>query len=162
MAKTSTPPPPLSLREALARKVQPSRTYRLQVADPTYAQTALRDAQGQLRSAHLLQDEKRITQAEQALAAASDAVEACWQPLRLLSIGERFEELLAEHKPTHAQREAGADWNPDTFRPALIAACAVDAGMSAEEWAQLLAGEQWSTGDRRRLFELALEANVAT
>jgi hypothetical protein len=80
----------------------------------------------------------------------------------LLAIGGRITDLINEHSPTEEQKAEGADWNPDTFRPALIAACAVDAGMTAEQWAEELADDRWSVADRNELFRLPLDANLRT
>lgn len=122
----------------------------------------MQHARSKLRTAHLRADEDLVTAAEAALAAAGDAFEACWQPLKLLAIGGRLSELIKAHLPTAEQKQAGAEWNPDTFSPALIAAAAVDAGMTPEEWAEELAKDRGSLAERSELFSLALEVNTAS
>lgn len=164
--RTTRPRPaaaaPTGLRDALSRKVRPSRTYRLPVADPTPAREALQAADSLLKTAHLLKDDERVAAAETALAEARDAFEACWQPITLWAIGGRLSDLIAEHPPTDEQAADGAEWDPDTFRPALIAAAATDVGMTAEEWAAELADPRWSVAERNELFSLALEPNITS
>lgn len=54
--------------------------------------------------------------------------------------------LMAEHPPTPAEREAGEFANPDTWEPAVVAACAVDPVMSVEQASRMrskLAAPEW-------------------
>ena len=55
--------------------------------------------------------------------------------------GQAYYDLQSKHPPTKEQREANplAQTNPDTFRPALIAASCVDPEMTVDEAAQLIA-----------------------
>lgn len=67
----------------------------------------------------------------------------------------RFDELLAEHPPTDAQRFDGLTFDPETFVPALLAAC-VDGGWSAQDWVeQMRAG----TSEVVELFTTVYELN---
>jgi hypothetical protein len=45
-------------------------------------------------------------------------------------------DLIAAHPPVHGEKSA---WNPDTFVPALLAACVVDPQMTVEQATALLA-----------------------
>jgi hypothetical protein len=45
---------------------------------------------------------------------------------------------------------------------ALIAACAVDSGLTEQEWAEQLDSDLWSQGERNALFNTALELNIGT
>ena len=101
--KASTTPAP-SLKDVLSRKVRPSRTFRLPVADPSPWLEAVQHAKTQLRTAHLLRDEQRIAAAETALAEAETALGECWQPIKLLAIGGRLSELIKAHPPTDEQK----------------------------------------------------------
>jgi hypothetical protein len=154
---------PASVRDVLARKVRPSRSYRFLVTDPTEAEQALAHAQHGLRIALLGDDEKAKAAAHKAVEDARDALDGCWHTIRLVSLpAPQFTALLAEHPPTKDQRREGAEWNPDTFHPALIAACAQDEGLTAEQWAAELDSDRWSQGERNELFNLALDVNVST
>jgi hypothetical protein len=66
----ASPPAPTSLKDALSRKVRPSRTYRMLVADPAPAEEAVRASRARLSTAHVMKDDERIAAAEAALAEA--------------------------------------------------------------------------------------------
>lgn len=68
----------------------------------------------------------------------------------------QYRELLDDHPPV----KDGADWNPDTFPPALIAACVVDPEMTVEQAAQIW--EEWEAGEMGRLFLECWKLNEQT
>lgn len=147
--------------DVLSRKRRPTRTYRMAVDDPGPAEEALQRAQLELRTARLRRDSEQVAAAQRAVNDATARLEACWERVQLKSIGGRFLSLMREHPPTDEQKAEGAEWDPDTFQPALIAAATHDEfGMTAEQWTAELAGDQWSVADRNELFNLALDANV--
>lgn len=57
-----------------------------------------------------------------------------------------YRTLLDDHPPV----KDGADWNADTFPPALVAACCVDPVMTLEQAQQMW--EEWEAGEVSRLF----------
>lgn len=63
-----------------------------------------------------------------------------------------YDELLARHKPTAKQQADGQTFNIDTFLPALIAACAVNPKLTAEQVKELHKSETWSGGEIGGLF----------
>lgn len=68
--------------------------------------------------------------------------------IRLQALGGTdYDELLAKHKPTNEQKDKGMIFNPDTFMPALIAACTTTPAMSYSEAAMLYNSEEWSGGE---------------
>lgn len=76
-----------------------------------------------------------------------------------------YEQLILEHQPTDANRAQGLIWNPDTFAPALLAACVgqeLPEGerMTEKDWIDWLSipGAGLS-GDLIRLFRTCLEVN---
>lgn len=90
---------------------------------------------------------------------------------------DEMDALVAAHPPSEEQRakakEKGGDaaWNPDTFAPALLAACVApedpdrpgrpdrdDPGVSEAEWATLMKGPV-SAGELRYLINTALDIN---
>ena len=65
--------------------------------------------------------------------------------------------LQGKHTPTVEQRARGMNFNPDTFGPALVAACLVDPEMSYEEALEIWTSTEWSTGELQTLFSAASE-----
>jgi hypothetical protein len=157
--------PPSDLRDALSRKRRPSRTYRMLLTDPQEAQTALEEAQAQARIVFLRQEagspDREAAEAE--VLAAKRKLEACWHKVVLRGISaQRFTDLVAKHPPTRDGKLDGDQWNPETFQPALIAACAEDSDMTEQEWAAELDSDRWPLGERNALFAEALALNVGT
>jgi hypothetical protein len=63
-----------------------------------------------------------------------------------------YDDLMAEHPPTKAQKEEGAAYNPETFAPALIAAVLTEPKLTIEQSIELWHGKTWSGGELRDLF----------
>jgi len=70
-----------------------------------------------------------------------------------------YDTLIAECPPTKEQKSEGANWNPDTFGPALIAACAVEPAITREDADALWASESWSRGELMNVFMTVVELN---
>lgn len=158
MSKAKTP---TGLRAVLARKNHPSVTYLALLDDPGQAAAVLAEARAQLRMAKAAGED--AAPAQVAVDQAQAQLDACWQPIVLKSIpAAQLTALIDEHPPTKEQKAEGAQWNPETFQPALIAACAQDAGMTAEQWAHELTSGRWSTAERNELFGKCLEVNLTT
>lgn len=165
MSRTAVAPRKQSLREVLSGKVRPRRTYRMALTDPEPAQQALADAQQEARLAVVRHgsESEQAGEAAAAVAAAQVAVDACWHQIVLYALpAPRFAALMREHPPTKEGRVRGDEWNPDTFQPALIAACAQDDDMTEQEWADELNSDRWPLGHRNALFAEALAVNVGT
>ncbi len=117
-----------------------------------------------------------LRKAAQAVADAQAALDACYETIVLRALEpERVEELLAEHPPTQAQllacqkaREKAAergeqppawpDWDEATYRPAMLAECATEAGMTADDWAAFLASNV-SNGEKLGLWREVISVN---
>lgn len=67
-----------------------------------------------------------------------------------------FDDLLAAHQPNAKDERKGAQWDPDTFPPALISAVAVTPQLSYEQADELLNSKNWSPGEISALFRNAL------
>jgi hypothetical protein len=57
----------------------------------------------------------------------------------------------------HPASEEGADWNTDTFAPALIAASAVDPVITIEQATQMW--DEWEAGEMGRMFLACWQLN---
>lgn len=67
-----------------------------------------------------------------------------------------YRALLDDHPPV----KEGADWNADTFPPALIAACCAEPSMTVEQAQQMW--DEWEAGETGRLFLAAWQVNEQT
>jgi len=63
--------------------------------------------------------------------------------------------LQAKHQPTPKQKIDGMSWNPDTFAPALVAACLQDPEVSEQEMKEIWESGEWSAGELGTLFNTA-------
>ena len=70
---------------------------------------------------------------------------------------EEFDTLVAAYPPNGADKEKGFTWNPDTFQPALVAACCVKPDLTLAQANALWANEAWAAGERSSLFFAALD-----
>lgn len=178
-AKTAAAP--TSQRDRLLARPRPSLAYPLLV-DQDAVDAARRDlgqAHADARQAMLAKntDDAEVQAAQRRITDAEQAVHACYETvvLRALPPGD-VERLRADHPPTEqqmaaakAERERAAkrgeepplwpEWNEDTFRPALLAACTPDSGMGADDWATFLQGHV-SDGEARGLWLACLAVNA--
>jgi len=83
----------------------------------------------------------------------------------------RYDELVNEHPPTEKARKEGAEFNSDTFPPALVAeSCSIITeadgteidGISLEDATEIFASPDWNGAELRRIFFGALEVNTET
>jgi hypothetical protein len=80
--------------------------------------------------------------------------------IKLKAIGSKaYDDKLAEHPPTKAQKADGATYNMDTFPVALLSLCMVDPVMTEEELATVWTSPEWSRGELLDLFFSAVEIN---
>jgi hypothetical protein len=151
-----------SLRQRLATRERPSLPFRLLVDDPSEAVAALEQAQA-IRRQVVIRDEPdllELEQADAAVQAAQEAVDGCYVTVVLRALRPAdYEALQAAHPPTaeQAMKDPPEIWNPDTFRPALLAACAAG-DMTEADWANFLE-EHTSQGERQGLYVAALAVN---
>jgi hypothetical protein len=80
---------------------------------------------------------------------------------------DRYERLLATHQPTKEQRARTTalggflQWNPDTFPPALMAACLVDPDdLTADDVQAMFVDDEWNQAELEALFSAALSACI--
>ena len=79
------------------------------------------------------------------------------------SIGRfNYDLLVSEHPPTKEEKKDGADFNAETFPPALIAAACTDPVISPDEAVEMFDDPDWNNAELRALFFGALEVNTET
>ena len=72
-----------------------------------------------------------------------------------------YDELIAAHPPTGKQKNAGSQYNVDTFAPAIISASAVIPALTVAQAREVYTSEDWSGGEVSSLFINALRVNNA-
>lgn len=151
-----------AFRARLKAKKHRTTTYDMVIVEDQVVDAAevnLAAAERDLRRATASGDAAELAAAEQALDLARAQVRACYDTLQFRALpSHEFEALISAHEPTKEQQKDGAQWNNDTFSPALLAACAVDSDLSEGDWAEELMS--WSVADRNAIFSAALSANV--
>lgn len=76
----------------------------------------------------------------------------------LRAIGSKaYDVLVGMHPPTTEQKKEGAVYNPDTFGPALISACAISPRMTPNEAKELWDSDEWSRGEVMEIFASSVE-----
>lgn len=78
-----------------------------------------------------------------------------------------YDDLIGEHPPTDKQREQSYSWNPDTFGPALLAACIgqdlpADERMSEKDWIDWASTPAAGHGEYVSLVNTCLAVNDRT
>jgi hypothetical protein len=101
------------------------------------ARARLSDADTDQSLSDLVAADPHVMAARKALAEAEKAAEAAEVPFEFEALAPHaYAELMLEHMPEGEQVMTGMRWNPETFTPALIAACSVEP-MTAEEFDEL-------------------------
>lgn len=76
----------------------------------------------------------------------------------LKAIGSKaYDDLMAKHPPTGEQKKDNAQYNPETFGPALIAACSWEPRMTPNEVIEIWNSDDWSRGEVMELFVASIE-----
>jgi hypothetical protein len=157
----------MSLRDQLRGRALPTEVVRLPM-DPaawTRAERARGEAQWALDEAR--GSGGRDTSGLRARVAAAqeqlDGLPCLEVTLRTLPPPE-WEALVELHPATGDQQERGMQWNPATFRPALLAACVVpadgDEPLSAEDWSQVVKDGELGAGEYNTLINTAVALNL--
>jgi hypothetical protein len=82
--------------------------------------------------------------------------------VKLKAIGSSaYDDLLGKYPPTPKQKKDGATYNPDTFAPALVAACLTEPRMDLEDVQNIWTSDEWSRGELTELFIAAVQINQA-
>lgn len=125
-------------------------------------------AKNDLSTAEMIGDPDRITAARVALEQTKELVSADLAELVFWALpGSEYKQLVRAHPPNaedqaEHQRIHGvpAEFDADTFAPALISASCVEPKMTESEVLSLRGSESgWSEAEYNRLFQLALMVN---
>lgn len=149
-------------RERLLARRRPTTVYQLAVEDDKAAIAEVTAAKDDLNTARFRSDdaaEQAVADAEERLAAARAALEACYEPVTLTALPPaEFEALIA--KPEYVARDGKDErWNVDAFPRACFLACVDTSDLSAEEWTEFVDGSL-SQGEREAIFLAAVSVNA--
>lgn len=161
----------MSLRARLEAKRRVETHYDLALDDTTDVEVELAEARAALRLLEARHEHGHehpsgtdspppvldgLDAARTRLQAAEDAHAACFERIRFAALAAPdFEALIAAHPPIKDEHR----WNPVTFEPALVTACA-QGDMTEQDWTAFLASDRCSTGELAALFDAALRAQV--
>lgn len=150
----------MGLKERLQARVRPQLDYRLRIDDVTDLLAEVDAADSELRLARRRDPESEATsQAEERLDAAKAALEQGYETFRITALPPAdMEALIAAHPPTDQQRQEGAAWNVDTFRPAMFAEC-IDSDMTEQDWAEFITKGPVSWGEVSDLWAVTMSIN---
>ena len=73
---------------------------------------------------------------------------------------EEYDSLITQHPPTDKDKKEGAQWNPDTFAPALMKECFVEPALDLAGARKLWKAETWSSGELIDLFNSCVRINL--
>ncbi len=145
----------LSIEDILAKKKGVQKTVYIQI-DGTMA-GELEDLRERYVQAQI--DDERSNEPDRAPAIKAeleDMLEAAEETniaFTFKAIGRaRYDALVEGHKPNAKQQKDGAQFNPETFPQALVAASCVDPEISKDQVDEMWASEEWGPGELLKLF----------
>ncbi|MGH3097893.1 MAG: hypothetical protein ACRDMV_18075 [Streptosporangiales bacterium] len=149
-----------SLREKLRAKTRRSLIYSIAIADTAETEQAAEQARAEHRLALFRggEDSDEAKKAKKALDKAEKTEAACYEQVTIQALPAADFEALADAHPRRDGDPDDAMWHVDTFRPALLAACA-DSDMTEEDWTRFFK-ESASYGDSLGLLNAALDVNT--
>lgn len=134
----------MGLKDRLATRQRPSAPYQLRIDDDAVARA-------ELAAARDAGDESRIV-------AAQEAVESCYEQVRITALPpSEMEALLAAH-PAPESAKVQKIFNPATFVPALLAAC-VESDVTEEDWSVYVTTGAMTIGEVGALFDAVWNLN---
>ena len=156
-----------TISEIRAKKKAVTKTVRIQLDGQIANElAALREAHRSARDADRLSNEPdkapAITAEIEDLVERATETEAVFE---FQSIGRPNYDALVEqpeHKPTKDQKRDGAQFNTDTFPPAVVSATCVNPEITLEEAVEMFSDPAWNGAELARLFEAAVSVNTDT
>ena len=73
---------------------------------------------------------------------------------------EQYDDLITQHPPTQKDKKEGAQWNPETFAPALMQRCFIEPALDLDAARKLWKAETWSSGELIDLFNSCVRINL--
>ena len=75
-----------------------------------------------------------------------------------------YDDIVSDpaNMPSDEEKKEGAQFNPATFPPALVAAACIDPEITIEEATEIFNDSSWNGAELQRLFFAALEVNTET
>jgi hypothetical protein len=153
----------VGLKDQVRRKQALSDDYYVP-ADDAQARR-LKQAESQHSLALFTGDEEQIEEAESKLEAVRAEVAEAGVHFHIVSVGRvRFEELVREHPPESEEAKAHkAQFEPDTFWPALLSESVDPGEMTPEEWdSEVLRSKAWGPGELRELQDRVMAVNTGS
>ncbi len=147
----------IALDPELAEELEEARRARDAAVSRANARSTDSEAQAQLWEA-----EELYAKAEQRLI-DEDAI----AHFTFRGIGRAaYDALVDAHQPTPAHRAKAKSlgmgeiaWNPDTFPPALVAACLVEPKLTPDEMVALWGDDNWNQSELNAMLEAAITVN---
>ena len=159
----------MSQRDRLLGRRVPPTPVTIRVDFSPDADAAYAEHEAALRDLETVAARGADPTAAHALVAETKAALAPYQEVLQVSPipPSQYDELMGEHPPTDAQREAGYIWNPDTFGPAILAACTGqdlpdDERMSEKDWIDWASSATSGHAEYILLVNTALAVNDRT
>lgn len=157
----------MSLRDRLRERKPPTATVQIPVDPAAHlrAEAALSTASWELEQARVRGsvDVAELRARVGSARAVFDALEYELVTVRALPPAE-WEGLVDLHPPTEEQRQTGLQWNPQSFRPALLAAVVVtpdgEEPLTEVDWDVLTKEGSLATGELNVLVDAAVSINL--
>lgn len=131
------------------------------VADEIFALRALAEAarDSDRVSNTPAQEPAILRQIDELVEASQDTV----QVFSFKSVGRpRYDELVDENPPSKEARKEGAEFDQDTFPPALVSESSLKPNISLKQAVEIFSSPDWNNAELRKLFFAALEVNTET
>lgn len=113
----------------------------------------------------------RVEEARLKLEAVKDEVRKTGVCFTLVGVGrDRWDEIILANPPTEEQKKEAEEkktdpplYDPDTFWPALLAACVPDSDLTAEDWRkEVFESKNWGPSEVKELRDRARIVNLSS
>lgn len=154
----------MSQRERLLGRRLPPTTVRIRVDFSTESDSIRAELESAQRALAEAVTAEEVASARQRVDTCQARWDACHEVLTVNPLAPHaYDELISAHPPTDEQRDHGFEWNPDTFVPALLAACIgqdADDPMTEQDWAEWISTPQAAaSGEVALLVHTCIQVN---
>ena len=154
-----------TIAEIRAKKKSVTKTVAIQIDGEVANEiAALRALHSAARDADRLSNDKdKAPTIQRQIDKLVESSQATIAVFTFKSIGRfEYDKLVSEHQPTKEQKSDGADFNADTFPPALVSAACTDPDIPLDDAVEMFNDPEWNNAELRALFFGALEVNTET